>query len=259
MVELIVISLIGFVVSVASGILGLGGAVILIPAYLYLPPLLGLPPIDIKTITGLTSLQVFASSLLGVIIHKKHGGVAPALLYIIGIPMTIAALAGALLSSFIDGKIILIIFAAMAVFGAFLMFTKYDKKKDSIEANEISFNKILAFLIAVFVGLFGGMVGAPGAFLLAPLMISVLKIPTRITIGSTLGIVLFTSFSASVGKIIAGQVDFLITAFAVVGSLAGVTIGSNLSYKFNPKFLRLSLAVIIIGIAIQMVLAIFLP
>ena len=96
------------------------------------------------------------------------------------------------------------------------------------------------------------MVGAPGAFILAPLMITILKIPVRITIGSTLGIVLFTSFTASVGKIIAGQVDFLITLYAVLGSLAGVSIGSNLSHKIHPKLLRYSLAVIIAGIAVQM-------
>ena len=111
---------------------------------------------------------------------------------------------------------------------------------------------LIGFFVSVLVGTFGGMVGAPGAFLLAPLMITILKIPTRVTIGSTLGIILFTSLSASVGKIIAGQVSFLITFYAVFGSLIGVAIGSNLSYLFKPKFLRTSLAALIIGIALQM-------
>jgi uncharacterized protein len=250
--EFLIIFSIGFLVSVISGILGLGGAVVLIPAYLYLPQMFGLPPLDIKIISGLTSVQVFASSLLGAFIHKKKGSVAPSLLYSIGIPMALTALFGAVLSHYINGHFIILIFAIMAVVGAGLMFSK--NKKDDLEINseDITFNKPLAFVIAILVGTFGGMVGAPGAFLLAPLMIVVLKIPTRITIGSTLGIILFTSFSASVGKIIAGQVNFLITFYAVLGSLFGVAIGSNLSYKLKPKILRTSLAILIIGIAIQM-------
>ena len=232
--------------------LGLGGAVILIPAYLYLPQLFGAKQLDIKTISGLTSVQVFASSLLGVLIHKKHGSVEKSLLYTIGIPMAAAALIGAIFSKYVDGKIIILVFAFMALAGAVLMFTKTKTNLDDDHPGEVKFNKSLALAISIVVGLFGGMVGAPGAFLLAPLMIAVLKIPVRITIGSTLGIVLFTSFTASIGKIIAGQVDFLITFYAVLGSLVGVYIGSNLSHKIQPKLLRYSLAVIIAGIAIEM-------
>jgi hypothetical protein len=140
----------------------------------------------------------------------------------------------------------------MAVTGAILMFVKTASNLDDNNPDKVNFNKSLALTISIVVGLFGGMVGAPGAFLLAPLMIAVLKIPVRITIGSTLGIVLFTSFTASIGKIIAGQVDFLITFYAVLGSLVGVSIGSNLSHKIHPKYLRYSLAIIIAGIAIEM-------
>lgn len=254
MLEFLVIFLIGFFVSVVSGILGLGGAIILIPAYLYLPELLGINSIDIKIISGLTSIQVFASSLLGVFIHRKKGNVGRSLMVTIGIPMAAAALAGALFSDFIDGKFIIITFAVLALTGGIFMVLKVNPENDLLKASEVNFNKNIAFFIAIFVGFFGGMVGAPGAFILAPLMIAVLKIPVRITIGSTLGIVLFTSFTASVGKIIAGQVDFIITSYAVLGSIIGVAIGSNLSYKFPPKILRISLAVLILGIAVEMII-----
>ena len=254
MEQFIVIFLISLCVSIVSGILGLGGAVILIPAYLYLPQLFGAEKLNIKTISGLTSVQVFASSLVGVFIHKKHGSVEKELLYTIGIPMAISALVGAIFSKFVNGNVIILVFAIMAITGAVLMFIKTSSNLDDNNPGKINFNRTLALTISIVVGLFGGMVGAPGAFLLAPLMITVLKVPVRITIGSTLGIVLFTSFTASVGKIIAGQVDFLITLYAVLGSLVGVTIGSNLSHKIQPKFLRYSLALIIAGIAIEMLL-----
>jgi uncharacterized protein len=252
MFEYSIIFLIAFFVSIISGMLGLGGAVILIPAYLYLPPLFNIHSLDIKIITGLTSVQVFATSLMGVLIHRKRGSVDNNLLYYMGIPMAAFALLGAYFSKFVEGELLIIVFAIMAVIGAGLMFFKSHPGADDLNPAKIKFNKNLAFFIAVFIGFFGGMIGAPGAFILAPLMIALLKIPVRITIGSTLGIILFTSFTASIGKILAGQVDFPITLTAVAGSLIGVAIGSSLSHKIQPKYLRYALALIIVSVAIEM-------
>ena len=50
------------------------------------------------------------------------------------------------------------------------------------------------------------MVGAPGAFLYIPVMIYLLGIPTRIVIGSTLGIVLFGAITGKIGKMATGQI-----------------------------------------------------
>jgi uncharacterized membrane protein YfcA len=255
--EFIIIIGISFFVSIVSGILGLGGAVILIPAYLYLPQLLGMEALDIKTISGITSIQVFATSLIGVFAHHKKGNVNKQLLYFIGLPMMLSALGGALFSHFIDGRYIIMSFAVMAAAGAVLMFINTGSQNNILSADELTFNKPAALAAAVVVGFFGGIVGAPGAFLLAPIMITILKIPVRITIGSTLGIVLFTALTASIGKAVSGQVDFALASYAVLGSAAGVLLGSNLSNKLEPKILRLSLAVLIIGIAIEMAIKVF--
>jgi uncharacterized membrane protein YfcA len=255
--DFFVITGISFLVSIASGILGLGGAIILIPAYLYLPPLLGMHSLDIKTISGITSIQVLATSLIGTFAHNKSGNVNERLLYYIGLPMMLSALGGALFSNIIDGKYVILAFALMAITGAALMFVKIKDQPSFVFAEELVFNKQAALISAVIVGFFGGIVGAPGAFLLAPIMITILKIPVRTTIGSTLGIVLFTALTASIGKVMAGQVNFLLTFYAVSGSAPGVLLGSRISGRLEPKILRLSLAVIIIGIAIEMVFKVF--
>ena len=50
----------------------------------------------------------------------------------------------------------------------------------------MKFNKWLAAILALIVGIGAGIVGAAGAFLLVPIMLVVLKIPTRMTIASSL-------------------------------------------------------------------------
>lgn len=242
---------IALIVSFMAGMLGLGGAVLLIPAFLYLPPLFGVQGLDPKSITGMTSVQVFASALLGMLIHRKKGVVDRDLVLTIGIPIMIASFSGAYLSGMIDADVILGVFATMAIIGVVLMIVQR-RRDEEVSEGRVEFNRPLAVGIAVGVGLFGSMAGAPGAFILSPLMMTVLKIPTRITIGSTLGIVLMSSLAASIGKFASGQVPVEATLIAVLASLPGAYLGSRLSYRLRTRTLRVVLAVLIGGVGVQM-------
>jgi len=250
-IEYFIIGIISFLTSAVSGLLGLGGAILLIPAYLYLPQALGGVSIDVKMITGITSVQVFVSSLIGMLMHKRKGAVNSKLVITMGVPITAASFLGAAYSAFLSPAVIIAVFAVLAVTGAVLMILK--KEPDENSANkEINFNLAVAIVIALSVGFFGGIAGAPGAFILSPIIMTVLKMPTRITIGSTLGIVLLSSASASAGKIITGMVPFEITAAAVAASIPGVVFGSYFSYYFKTRTLRYILAVLIAAVAVEM-------
>lgn len=252
--EYALIAAIAFVISMVSGMVGLGGAVLLIPAYLYLPGLFGMLPLDIKSISGLTSFQVLASSLLGMIVHRKRGAVDKRLVLAMGIPIVAASLTGALLSVSVEPGFLLISFGAMAVVGAALVLLRQEPPEPPA-GTAVRFHVPGAVGIALGVGFFGGMVGAPGAFLLSPLMMTVLRIPTRITIGSTLGIVLLSALAASVGKSAAGLVPVPQTLVAVLFAIPGAMLGSMLSHRLPTKTLRLALAVMIAGVAVQIIVA----
>lgn len=240
--EWLVVGIIAFVTSLISGVIGLGGAVLLIPAYLYIPQLFGYQ-LDVREISGMTSLQVFASSFTSVIMHNKNKYVDKKLVLFIGIPITIASFAGAFFSKFVPAYLILAIFAFLAVLGSALILLK----KEDI-SNTYEFQPIKSILIALLVGFSGGMAGAPGAFILSPLMLTVLKIPVKITIGTTLGIVLFSALAASAGKIATNQVNFHLTIIAILFSIPASIAGSMLSHYFDAKMLRKVLAGVI-GIA----------
>ncbi len=119
---------------------------------------------------------------------------------------------------------------------------------------ETAFHPYAAATIALVVGFFGGLAGAPGAFILSPVMMTVLRIPTRITIGSTLGIVLMASASTSAGKLLAGQVRLDLAVAAIVGAIPGAFAGSAFSHRLDVRTLRSILAVLIASVGIMMLL-----
>lgn len=256
MYDLLIIALIAFVTSIMSGMLGLGGAVLLIPAYLYLPSLFGIETIGVKMVSGMTSVQVFSASLMGLLLHQRKGTVNYEIVLKMGIPILLAAFLGAMYSSFVSNEVIIGVFAFMAMFGAVLMIFKKNNLPLNTEG-KLEFNTPLAIFIAIFVGFFGGIAGAPGAFILGPLMMTFLKIPTRITIASTLGIVLLSAGSASAGKLLTGQVPILLTITAVIASIPGVYLGSVFSYRLNVRTLRIILAILISAVGFEMLYQVF--
>ncbi len=251
MAEYFLIGIIAFTVSLISGMLGLGGAIMLIPAYLYLPPLFGFNELGIKSISGITSLQVFAASLFGMLFHRKKKAFNKSVVISVGIPIVISSFAGAYLSGSVSSKLIISIFASMATAGAALIIFARKTENENHE-NFNDYNKFAAVLIGTVVGFFGGVAGAPGAFLLSPLLMIILKIPIRITIGSTLGIVLLASLATSLGKITSGIVPFDLTSAAILFSIPGVYLGSSLSHKFTTSALRWSLAFVIALMGLDM-------
>jgi len=228
-----------------SGLLGLGGAIFMIPLLLYIPPLLGVGLLDMKQVAAVSMVQVLSASLTGVLVHNKNRFVSKQLLIIMGVMNAFGNLAGSLYSKNVKSAFLLAIFATLAVIAAVVMFIPRREQGVEVPPEDVKFNKPLAAAVSLAIGCFGGMVGAPGAFLYVPVMIYLLNIPTRIVIGSTLGIVLFGAIAGTIGKMATGQIIWPYAIALVIGTIPGAQIGSKVSKMVNTKHLRLAIAVII--------------
>jgi uncharacterized membrane protein YfcA len=228
-----------------SGLLGLGGAIFMIPLLLYVPPLLGVGQFDMKQVAAISMVQVLSASLTGVIVHHKNKFVSKSILLYMGLCNAVGNLAGSLYSKRTDSSFLLAIFATMAVIAAVTMFVPKREQGQDIKPEDLQYNKPLAAAVSLLIGMFGGMVGAPGAFIYIPVMIYLLNIPTRIVIGSTLGIVFFGALTGTIGKMATGQILWPAALALVVGTIPGAQFGGKTSKKVNTKYLRLAIAVII--------------
>jgi len=240
-----------------SGLLGLGGAIFMIHLLLYVPPFLHVGQLTMKTVAAISMVQVLSASISGVIVHHKNRFVSKKLIATMGITMVAGALSGSILSKRSSSIFLLGIFAVMALIAAVMMFIPKREQGSEIDPESITFNKPAAALVGLFVGFFGGMVGAPGAFILIPIMIYILKIPTRIVIGSTLGIVLLGAAAGTIGKLATGQIIWPMALLLVAGTIPGAQIGGAVSKKTKVQTLRILIAVIIAITGLRMFYQVF--
>jgi hypothetical protein len=249
--------LIGISGAFVSGMLGLGGAIILVPMLLYLPPLVGAGALDMKQVSGITIIVVFASSLSSLFVHNKNRLVVRDLVILMGLTAVVSGFLGAVYSKYVTGKVLLSIFAVMSAFAAVILFIPKKEAEGDVRPEDIKFNKTGAVIIALTVGFIGGMVGAPGAYIFTPLMMYFLKIPTKAAIGSTMGIVFIASIAGASGKLITAQVPYLMTAAVVLGAVPAARIGARFTQKVPAATLKKALAYIIAFASLRMLYDVF--
>jgi len=114
----VVVAVAGLISSFLSGLLGIGGGIVLTPLLLYAPQLLGAQPLSVKIVTGLTVVQAISGSVLGAQRHFAYGNVSTRLVLTMGPPAAVASLIGALLSHDVSDQVLLGIFAAFSLLGA---------------------------------------------------------------------------------------------------------------------------------------------
>ncbi|MBS4204409.1 sulfite exporter TauE/SafE family protein [Lederbergia citrea] len=245
---IITIFLIGLIGSFISGMLGIGGAIINFPMLLYIPAVLGVAHFTAHEVSAITAIQVFFATIGGVIAYRKGGFLNKKLIGYMGVSILIGSFIGGFGSTHMSESGINVVYGILAFIAVVMMFIP-KKGIDDISFDQIKFNKWLTALLALIVGIGAGIVGAGGAFLLVPIMLTVLKLPTRMTIASSLAITLISSIGAIAGKMSNGHVEFLPSLIMVVASLIASPLGAIAGKKLNTKVLQVVLAILIFATA----------
>ncbi|MFC3039403.1 sulfite exporter TauE/SafE family protein [Virgibacillus xinjiangensis] len=247
---IITLFLIGFVGSFISGMVGIGGSIIKYPMLLYIPAMVGLSAFTAHEVSGISAIQVLFATIGGVWAYRKGGYLNKSLILYMGIAILIGSFIGGYGSQFMDEGAINIVYGILATIAAIMMFVP-KKGIDDIPLDQVTFNKGVASVSALIVGVGAGIVGAAGAFVLVPIMLVVLKIPTRMTIATSLAITFISSIGSTTGKLLTGQVLFVPAVIMIIASLIASPLGAKAGQKVNTKILQGILAVLILGTAIK--------
>ena len=261
-------------IGVLSGVFGVGGGFLLTPILI----MMGIPP-AVAVASGAN--QVLGSSVSGVFAHWQRRNV--------DVKMSLFLLAGGFLGSSIgvwlfallkrQGQIDLVINLSYVGFlgavGLIMLIealvTSYGrlpampgKRHAHYSWHRLPFRLrfprsglYISALLPLGVGAFGGVLaaimGVGGGFILVPLMIYVLGMPTAVVVGTSLFQMIFVTANVTLLQAVTTQtVDVPLALILLGGGAVGAQFGSRLGRNLSAEKLRLFLALIVLAVCLQM-------
>ncbi|MHD0447240.1 sulfite exporter TauE/SafE family protein [Staphylococcus cohnii] len=243
-ISIIAMLLIGVFGGFISGLVGIGGAIIIYPAILLLPPIFGAPAYSAYIASGLTSSQVFFSTLSGSLKARKKPEFSPKLVINMGGGMIVGSVLGAILANLFNTTFINSVYIIIAILALILMFIKVTPASQGTK-----FNPLSLIIVGFGIGVISGIVGAGGAFIIIPVLLVLFKLPMNTVVANSIVIAFMSSIGAFVIKFIQGYIPIEDAVFLIIGSIIFAPIGLKVGSKI-PSAIQKGIVSILIAIAI---------
>jgi uncharacterized membrane protein YfcA len=249
--------IVGTVTGVFSGLLGIGGALVIIPILLYLPEYVGLPSLSMHIITGISAMQTTFATLAASYFHRKTGNVNDSIVLKIGIGIAIGSLSGAILAKYLPEVALMWIYAAFIGVAALLLLLRKDPAvgEEKAPAKSVTVMKGLSF--GVCIGLPAGALGFAGSVVIIPLLNTLFSIPLAVAISTGTHIAFIASLMSFLGKLGTGQIEIISALIISVSATTGAYLGSKLNKKLSSNFLRYLLLFLILITLVKVLFDIF--
>jgi uncharacterized protein len=244
--DLILLSLLGIFLGLASSVLGIGGGSMVVPAVMQTFPHLGpgsVTSTSLLFILMLTFINIYNFRKLGIVFHKK-------IIWIVGISCFVFGLLVSLVNISMPKHVFQLVFATtLFLVGIKVVTSKEHKgsKDKEIKIDEVKNWKLI--VTGVFTGAISGLTGLGGGVLLIPLFISFLKFPFRVISAYSNAIMVFAVTGSLIPHLFTkieiiphqsillkywvGDLPILLTLpliiLSPIGSMIGVRIDQNLS------------------------------
>ena len=122
-------------------------------------------------------------------------------------------------------------------------------------ASGLYLSPLAPLALGFLAGILTVLLGVGGGFILVPAMIYLLGMPARVVIGTSLVMILAVSAATTLVHAMTTQsVDIVLAALLLVGGVVGAQYGAMLTTRMKPDLLRLTLAIIILLVALRMAL-----
>ena len=141
--------------------------------------------------------------------------------------------------------ITLLFTGAMTLARALFLKRLHGRERDSVEMDTRA--KVSAVCLGAVVGFVLGVTSAgSGALIAVGLILLFRLVPTRV-VGTDVFHAAILLWAAALAHVVAGNVDFVLAANILLGSVPGVWAGSSLSIRVPTATLRTTLAVVLLG------------
>jgi uncharacterized protein len=252
-----------------AGLLGVGGGFIMIP----LLTVMGVP---IHTAVGTCLAFVACSGLAGILQHVRQRSIDPIIALTMTLPATLTAMVSAHFSSLVSRPALHILFGLLLV-GVIVMYRLapaspplhmlpvtsptaarwYVLHRQRIIGDiryHYDFDLMKAILSGLATGILSGFFGIGGGVFLVPLTAVVLRVPLRVTVGTSLAVFILPAIVGAVTHWRQGNVDVGLWLPLVVAGIVGSQVGARCVVHMPPEMLkRLFLLLVLAGAVFMMV------
>lgn len=118
--------------------------------------------------------------------------------------------------------------------------------------SKIYLSGIPIVIVGLLIGFIGAVMGIGGSFILIPIMIYLLRVPTAMVIGTSMVLTLVTMLVAIVLHAVTNHlVDAVLALLLMVGGVAGAQFGARAGQRIRGEQLRLLLGLLILTVGIR--------
>lgn len=269
---------VGGLIGFLSGLFGVGGGFLLTPALM----MVGIPP-TVAAASGING--VVATSASGVGAHFRLGNVDIKL----GTVLLVGSLAGAavgvhftkLLRLLGDADLVITLcyIVVLGSTGSYMFFESLQRLRRgafapkrarrpggmqaflrnlpwrmSFPRSRVEHSVLVPLFLAVLVGVLSAIMGVGGGFIMIPIMVYVLGMPTHVAVGTSLFQILFTCVGATYMHATTNlDVDLVLALLLALGSAVGAQFGARASRFLRGDQLIILLASLVLVVVVKMV------
>ena len=124
--------------------------------------------------------------------------------------------------------------------------------KMRFKRSKIYVSAIPVWVIGFVIGFVGAIMGIGGGFLLVPMLIYILRVPTATVIGTSMVLTLFTMASATVMHAATNHlVDAVLALILMIGGVIGAQFGARTGQQMRGERLRLLLGLLVFAVGLR--------
>ncbi|MBI4724958.1 MAG: sulfite exporter TauE/SafE family protein [Rhodomicrobium sp.] len=132
--------------------------------------------------------------------------------------------------------------------------------KTRFKTSKLYISAVPAIALGVMVGLLSGVMGVGGGFIMVPILIYLLRVPTNIAIGTSLFQVIFVSAITTVFQAVWNQtVDIALALMLMAGGVLGAQAGASAGQRLRAEQLRLLLAILVLAVGLRLAVGLLVP
>ncbi len=220
-------------IGISLGCFGGGGSIFTVPLLIYV---FGL---EAKTAIASSLLIVALASVAGAFHHWRAGNIHLRTGIVFGTAGMAGAYLGGRAGAYIDGTLLLLLFAAMMILTSIAMWRGRSDLQQPVSCERA----ITPLLLQGFgVGIFTGLIGAGGGFLIVPALTLWAGLAMPVAVGTSLLIIVMKSAAGFAGYLNHVQVDVFLIGVVAAAAISGSFIGSRLVRRVDPASLRRAFA-----------------